>query len=205
MRKRRRLSRALSWCNGEVLLRWWANCGTVIAVRAVWSSLFLSTIALAVSNAVDPKSVWGWSGDVLHTQVHAGLPWFATSLAASYAAFYTRFASQWAYAAELYNAIKAAECEAADPHSEPLAEWKAGFMEDCHDLHLARKPSFATTILAWGEDPTVRRMFSLHAVGGEARLVTLLCIASEEAERPLPEIGTRASAPEKSEAEHSRG
>jgi hypothetical protein len=38
----------------------------------------------------------------------------------------------------------------------PLAEWKAGFIEDAQDLHLALKPLFASVIRAWGSEAEVK-------------------------------------------------
>jgi len=115
------------------------------------------------------------------------LPWVATVFAATYAAFYSRFASQWEYAAQLYNAIKATECDKSTDCGA-LAAWKAGFLEDCDDLHLAKKGSFATTIYAWGNEQKVQTLFIKHAIGAKDRLATLLCQAAQIVDRPIPQI-----------------
>jgi hypothetical protein len=196
-RKRRWTSKILSWFNGEVLLGCWANCGTIIAVRAIWSSITISAVALVISVLVDPDLTLDFNYRELRLRVLEGLPWFATVLAATYAAFYTRFSSQWTYAADLYNSIKVTECASTPLARDAMKEWKAGFIEDCDDLHLARKASFATTIYAWGSDPLVQAAFTSHAVGAEARLRTVLCIAAKEAGRD-PIAIERANAAEPS-------
>lgn len=143
-------SRAFRWLSGEVLLSCWANCGTLIAFRSFWASCVICMAGLLLTNSLDPTRSAPPEWRELRAQVVAGLPGFATVLAATYAAFYTRFSSQWTYVAEVYNSIKAAEYSTAAGNGAALAEWKAGFIEDCEDLHLARKPSLATTIHAWG-------------------------------------------------------
>jgi hypothetical protein len=54
-----------------------------------------------------------------------------------------------------------------------FAEWKAGFIEDCDDLHLLRKPMFASIVNEWlvnGTDKVnVVTNLKTHAPGGEKR------------------------------------
>jgi hypothetical protein len=140
-------------------------------------------VGLVLTNSLDPVRSGPPEWRELRTQLVAGLPGFATVLAATYAAFYTRFSSQWAYIAEVYNSIKATQYSTPDGNAAALAEWKAGFIEDCEDLHLARKPSLATTIHAWGAQRDVQQAFADHAVGGRERLSALLRIVAEVAQR----------------------
>jgi hypothetical protein len=95
-----------------------------------------------------------------------------------YAALYTRFASQWSYLASVYNQIKAAESR-KDCNPEQLALWKAGFIEDAEELHLANKHHFASTIRAWGRERGVEAAFAENAPGGAERLAILLKRADE--------------------------
>lgn len=93
-------------------------------------------------------------------------------MGAVYASLYARFASQWSYLAGVYNQIKAAECgQKCDRIA--LAEWKAGFIEDAEDLHLARKPVFASIIHAWVKDAEVEVRFLKDVPGGEHRFELL--------------------------------
>jgi hypothetical protein len=141
-RERNWFSRVFAWLNGEVLLARWANCGTVIAARAIWSSIVVALSALLVWNLVNPDRILEFNLRELRLQILRGLPWFSTVLAATYAAFYTRYASQWSYVAQLFNSIKTAECALPDKNDrKALVEWQAAFLEDCDELHLARKAS----------------------------------------------------------------
>lgn len=96
---------------------------------------------------------------------------------AIYTALYARFASQWAYLANLFNQIKASEIKKVDNPSE-LTAWKAGFIEDCEDLHLATKPMFATLIHVWLTDEKYGKdvidAFIKYAPGGKTRYLNLL-------------------------------
>jgi hypothetical protein len=77
------------------------------------------------------------------------------------------------YLAGVYNQIKATEAPERTSF-DALTEWKAGFLEDADELHLAAKPLFGSVIRAWGKDPNVRKHFVEHAAGGEARFNRLL-------------------------------
>jgi hypothetical protein len=139
---------------GEFLLRWFPNCGPLIVARTLFASTLLFLAALGVTNAINPSRSWcpSWYQARLDVLAHAS--WFGALCAGMYVALYTRFASQWQYLAGLYNQIKQAETtNKAD--ADALAQWKAGFIEDAQELHLARKPLFAVTIKHWCSDPKV--------------------------------------------------
>ena len=108
----------------------------------------------------------------LRAQVAHLTGWLGPVFAGTYAALYTRFASQWTYLAGVYNQIKAAQSR-KDANLDVIAEWKAGFIEDAADLHLIRKPTFASVAREWSRDPLVREMFIRHSPGGGARLQEL--------------------------------
>jgi hypothetical protein len=101
------------------------------------------------------------------------LTWFGAIFAAVYALLYARFSSQWTYLAGVYNQIKAAQVRDR-PAKEALAEWKAGFIEDCDDLHLVRKDMFASIAHEWLSSESdhgagVRQTFDRYAPGGKMR------------------------------------
>lgn len=66
------------------------------------------------------------------------------------------------------------ECGSIHPNTECIADLKAAFIEDAEELHLARKPIFASTIWAWAKDETVRNRFAENSPGGKNRLEVLL-------------------------------
>jgi hypothetical protein len=180
-RKRNVFSHTLSWLSWEVLLDCFPNCGAVILARALWTGAVVYVLALVLKLAIDPATPLTLCS--LQAEAVETVPWLGATIAASYAALYSRFASQWAYLAELYNQIKAAELSMPDVPTPPqvlvLAEWKAGFLEDCETLHLARKSSFASTIRQWGAEPAVEQAFVKYAQGGERRFRQLLAIAAK--------------------------
>lgn len=162
-------------CVVEVLSSEWlltcvqrSNGGTTIALRSLFTSIILYLLSLGLRNLVDPSRTWHPSPHQFQVEVGATLPWLGTIFAATYAALYARFSSQWTYLANLYNQIKAAECR-NDRNDEVLAEWKAGFIEDAIELHLAYKPLFASVIRAWGGNPQVANAFSETCSGGKLR------------------------------------
>lgn len=64
-----------------------------------------------------------------------------------------------------------------------LAQWKAGFIEDAYELHLAPKPVFASVIQAWAKCAMVSRQFEEHAPGGREHLDHILRLTSAAVER----------------------
>lgn len=102
-------------------------------------------------------------------------PWFAAAAGAVYAALYARFSAQWSYLAGVYNQIKQCEVElhgAGPVNSDALikfAEWKAGYIEDAHNLHLHAKESVSATIHLWGKDELVEAAFIRTVTGGQDR------------------------------------
>lgn len=96
------------------------------------------------------------------------LPWLGAIFAGSYAALYARFSAQWQYLANLYNTIMATHVSLSPSkrkvNQETLASWKAAFIEDAQDLHLATKSMFAPVIGEMLEDEKIRAAY-VHSVG----------------------------------------
>jgi hypothetical protein len=124
-------------------------------------------------NGLDPARGTEFSWNELSIQTLQHVTWMGGIFATAYALLYARFASQWTYVAGVYNQIKAAQVR-KDTSAEILAEWMAGFIEDCDDLHLLRKPMFASIAHEWlkkvGETPSpVAVNLKNHAPGGAKR------------------------------------
>jgi len=124
------------------------NGGVVIIIRSFLSSLFLFIIFISLKNIVDPSKSWSFSFFDLRLQVMQLIPVYGILFGAIYTALYARFSSQWSYLASLYNSIK--ETEALNGDEDILAEWKAGFIEDAENLHLACKSSFVSIVNSLG-------------------------------------------------------
>jgi hypothetical protein len=73
----------------------------------------------------------------------------------------------------LYNQIKAAEAR-PEAKADVLGNWKAGFIEDADELHLALKPMFATLINHWAQEEEVKAAIVNYAPGGETRLKNIM-------------------------------
>lgn len=166
--------------SGEFLLTWphrRANGGTIILTRALIVSALLYVFAIGLDESLNPNSTLQFSGERLRLAVKNTLPWFGGIFTVVYAALYARFSSQWTYLAGVYNQIKAAEARLvpseAESH-EAIVAWKAAFVEDADELHLAVKPMYAALIKAWCENDHVRAEFAKTAPGGGLRLAELL-------------------------------
>src|SRR5690606_6800070 len=83
-----------------------------------------------------------------------------------YLALYSRFSSQWGYLSNLYNQIKQAETS-LQVNKKTLNYWKAGFIEDAVELHLALKPMFAMIIKGWSQNPKVKKAFEANVPRGK--------------------------------------
>lgn len=157
-----------------------SNGGTVVFTRALHVAVVIVCLGLLARNWLDPNRTSEFSMHELRSQLAAVGPWLGTVFAASYAAFYARFASQWTYLAGVYNQIKAAEGR-KDASETAIAEWKAGFIEDAAELHLIRKRMFASIVHEWAgaHEGKVRMAFENYAPGGKPRLDELIDQVSE--------------------------
>ena len=140
------------------------NGGEVIFLRSLLSTSALYTVIIMLKNIVDPTSSMTFDYMELRREFVQTIPWFGAIFASIYVALYTRFASQWRYMADLYNKIKETESKYPDINEEALSAWKAGYMEDAFELHLATKGIFASVICAWCQTPDVRMKF-MEATG----------------------------------------
>jgi len=176
-----------SLLTGEFLLKGACrqpNGGSVILTRSTMSACIVYLFALAVREFVRPGNSWTFSSEAINTAIFETLPWFGVIFAAIYAALYTRFSDQWTYLAGLYNQIKQTEAELASTTPTPeaeivMTEWKAGFIEDAEELHLATKPLFAEVIRLWAADEKVRNEFEKSVPRGKQRLQNLLPLVKE--------------------------
>lgn len=163
------------------------NGGSIIFLRSLLTSLYVYLFILGLRNLLDPTRIWAFSPLELRVQLLGTMHWFGAVFAATYTALYTRFASQWTYLSNLYNQIKAAECR-EQCNASVLAEWKAGFIEDAEELHLATKPLFASVLREWGRDNEVRKKFVKYSGDGEQQFLKLM----ERVETVWQETATRA-------------
>jgi hypothetical protein len=149
------------------------NGGTVVLVRAFIISVAVFFAGLVVMNVIDPRRGGSFSSIEFRMQIIEHAKWWGALYGSAYAALYARFASQWSYLAGVYNQLKAAQMR-SDSDQGALAEWRAGFIEDCDELHLLRKPMFASIVNALLSDDTpnvteIRSAFDGHTPGGVAR------------------------------------
>jgi hypothetical protein len=185
----------LSVVSGEWILEWTpytANGGTVVAARSVWLTLWLFGPAFVVKTAFGEGKLPDWdfrqgAADFVDT-----LPWLGAIFGASYIALYTRFSSLWTYLASRFNQIVQAQLtmplDKKKYRLDTMASWKAAFIEDAQDLHLAAKPMFLVAVCQWGSDGLVAKKFATNTVGGAERLTALLsrlAFIRAEAEKQL--------------------
>jgi hypothetical protein len=157
---------------GEWMLRRGCpNGGTVIFCRTVQITLILYLIGLWLRSLFVFGVALPW-----HSQFSAlwyngvdTLPWLGGIFAAVYAALYARFASQWSYLAGVYNQMRQTLVTTEEPNGDHLVMWRAAFIEDALDLHLATKPMFRPFLLRMLDMPPVAAKFDDYTVDGEER------------------------------------
>lgn len=189
----------VDFASAEWMLKRRSNGGTVILMRSIWVSALLFGAYIWAKEVLHPERVgWSFSGTALAAVLRESLEAFGAILAFVYLAFYTRFASQWGYLAGLYNELVKTSLEIAELPSDKehaMAWWKAAFIEDAADLHLATKRIFAPAVKDWLQEPQVRECFLKGAFGGAERLKRLEAelrrlIPDETAEQPSSVAGT---------------
>jgi len=164
----------IRWISGETLLDGNSNSGSIIVRRAlrVTAAVYGPTVLLTalLETGFGP---WIDVGEIRQATA-ATLPWAGAIFGAAYAAFYTRFSSQWTYLAETYNLLMATQAQAPDDGNEErgrvYAVWKAAILEDAIDLHLATKPMFAPLVADLMSQEDVVAAYLGTAVRGPERL-----------------------------------
>ena len=179
------MDRLIYFASGEYWLKRRPNGGTVVFMRSTQLTLLLYA-PLAFLIYFSANEITGhFSLKAFAKAIADTIPMLGAIFAASYVTFYSRFSAQWNYLASLYNQIMAAsvalsaeQCES----SEKLALWKAAFIEDAQDLHLARKPMFQYLVQALLSDPKVRQAFITSCPNGAERVAEI-----DQALTALPE------------------
>lgn len=164
---------------GEIILDYNPNGGGVVLARAIWSSLLVFSLSMALHECLRPDAIWGtWSSDRFFSVIQNHLTWFGGILVAIYAALYARFSSQWTYLANLYNLITSTAIylnknELRAEQRMWLATWWAAFIEDAQDLHLATKKNYALLILYRLQNPEIRKICKEWTIEGPGRIEKL--------------------------------
>jgi hypothetical protein len=165
-------------CSGEFLFRGEANGGTVIFLRSAITGLVLFAIAIATAGISQTGLHLGINWQIVRNLVATNLAWAGAMFAGAYAAFYSRFSSQWNYLAGVYNQLMAAQVQApidaTAPRRRAYAAWKAGIVEDAYTLHLATKRMFAPLIVDLLEEKDVYEAFKETTVISDDQLQSLL-------------------------------
>jgi hypothetical protein len=133
------------------------------------------TLALAIAEMSDPKSVFEFNALELRKRISETIPWLGAIVGAVYVALYARFSSQWQYLAQLYNQLMEVGVmgKAGDINEVRLINWRAGFIEDAYCLHLACKPMFASAINEMLKDGKVLAAYRSSTIDAEKHLVTM--------------------------------
>ncbi len=180
----------------EFVLKWMPNGGKAVLVRSCLITLWLYVLAISLKSRVEPGATWQFDLNALRALVSDTIPWIGAIFAGVYVALYSRFASQWSYLANLYNQILQAAVQSPPDgiSSEQVYRlWQAGFIEDAEELHLARKPMFASVISSMLAKRETREKFVEHAPGGEMRLTKLEGQIREALESSIKKRGLKVS------------
>lgn len=160
--------------SAEWMLEGRVNGGTIILLRTLWVSSILYAFALTVRSFGHAQWPLEFDPGQLRRDVADTIPWFGAIFAAVYVALYARFSAQWSYLANLYNQMMATQATLDNPNANVKIQlWKAGFIEDAEDLHLATRPMFAVAIWYMLQDPAVAGWFDKSTDGGAERRLKL--------------------------------
>lgn len=166
--------RLVYWISGEFVLENRFNGGTVVFLRACIVTAILVIVVLPAKSYLSKDSALVFSVNQLKIELGELIPWAGAIFAAAYAALYARFAAQWNYLASLYNQIVATSLtlELQESKSDPrMHGWRAAFVEDAIDLHLAGKSMFRDAIVHYlSVDQGVLNAFVNHTSGAAAKI-----------------------------------
>lgn len=159
---------------GEWMLRRGCpNGGTIVFLRSLQVSAIIYAVALVVHTGTYVEWTWASFCDIDFRQLEKDIAdtfsWFGGIFAAVYVALYARFASQWSYLAGVYNQMREALVRTTEPDRDHLVMWRAAFIEDALDLHLATKPMFRPFLLRILDMPPVAAKFDNYTVSGKKR------------------------------------
>jgi hypothetical protein len=153
------------------------NGGTIVILRSFFMTIVIAILILGVIYLLfcifDLRNQF---------DIRKHIGWFGAVFGAVYFGLYARFSSQWVYLSNLYNSIKKSEITIENKNNESLTQWKAGFIEDAENLHMATKSSFAPIIKDWGKDKAVKKAFIAHTPGGKCRYLKLMHAVKESCE-----------------------
>jgi hypothetical protein len=191
---------------GEWMFRWGCpNGGTIILCRSLQVTVILYVIASWLRSLFN--AAWPWHPDFgfLWHNGAATVPWLGAIFAAVYAALYARFASQWSYLAGVYNQMRQTLVTTKEPDRDHLLMWRAAFIEDALDLHLATKAMVAPFLLRMLDMPPVAAKFDDYTVNGEKRREQLEDRLRKRGGPDAPPRRRRAADPRAARAGTDRG
>lgn len=170
------MDKLISALSGEFLLRHRPNGGTAVFLRSIWVTTLIYLLVIPIKSYCGEHAILQFSAHQLKIEIGETLPWLGAIFAGAYAAFYSRFAAQWNYLATLYNQL-VATCVPLDKetrdNNEVLNAWRAAFVEDALDLHLARKSMFRSVVVGWLQRPLVVATFLESTEDGNQRIKDL--------------------------------
>lgn len=159
--------------SGELVLNFMPNGGVAILLRTIWISSLLYLSAIAIKSYCSGGVFLSLSLIQFKEVVSETLPWLGAILGGVYAALYTRFASQWAYIADLYNQqmSQAASLTKEQIDGPNYRGWQAAFVEDAICMHLATKDGFRNAISEMLQKDAIRTLLLEHV--GEKKILKL--------------------------------
>ena len=165
MKQKRLPERAFERVTLEFLLEKHPNGGGLILIRTVWIALLIYTLALSIKHFLSSETIVCIDWDGAKKIISETLGWYGAIFAGVYATLISRFASQWHYLANLYNQMMATAVQTSkgEEKERSMNYWRAAFIEDAVELHLARKRIFASVIRSMLDKEGVRNAIEKYA------------------------------------------
>ena len=146
--------------SGEFILRFMPNGGKAILLRTIFVSALLYLMSIGLKSYVGESAILSFSLVQFQKEVAETIPWLGAILGGTYAALYSRFASQWSYLADLYNQQMSAALTLTEEEMSAgsYVNWQAAFVEDAVCMHLHMKAGFSNLVLDLLQDPKIKNV-----------------------------------------------
>ena len=158
------MKNVIDYLSGEFFLDFMPNGGKAVLIRTAWVSSLIYLSAIAIKSYCSGGVLFSLSLAEFKKEVAETLPWLGAILGGSYAALYSRFSSQWAYIADLYNQQMALASSLPEEQIswENYHAWQAAFIEDAICMHLETKDGFRNAIYEMLQNQEVKVLLNEH-------------------------------------------
>ena len=165
------MSKFVEIITGEFVFDFMPNGGKAVLIRTTIVTLLLYSLAIFAKSYARENAIFEFSLIQLRIEFGETIPWLGAIFGGTYAAFYSRFSSQWTYLADLYNQQMsvASTIKDEDFNNENFQKWQAAFIEDAVHMHLATKIGFSNVIYELLDEDGIKEVLLKQEHFGEKK------------------------------------